>query len=72
MVTRGENLFFFGGFGDCKGRYNDLRCFNTVTSSWETIANQGVYPKPIYLHSAAVEKEHMYVFGGSSGQSLLF
>lgn len=69
MVIHGGRLYTFGGFGDTKGRYNDLRSYDLERGRWELVANTtGEAPKPIYLHSAVVSEGSMYVFGGSVGK----
>ena len=69
MVLHGGRLYTFGGFGDTKGRYNDLRAYDLERGRWELVANQtGEAPKPIYLHSAVVFEGQMFIFGGSVGK----
>lgn len=68
MVIHGGRLYTFGGFGDTKGRYNDLRSFDLERERWELIHTTGECPKPVYLHSAVVFDGKMWVFGGSVGK----
>ena len=68
MVEHDRKLWLLGGFGESKGRYNDLRCYNIDTHNWELIPmqpNTSASPRPLYLHSAVVWHGQMWVFGGS-------
>jgi len=68
MVSYNNKLWMFGGFGDSKGRFNDLRCYDPATKKWALIPNKGNFPKPIYLHTAVIYENKMWVFGGSTGK----
>jgi len=67
MVSHDSKLWLFGGFGDSKGRFNDLRTFDTKTRRWALQEVRGEGPKPIYLHTSAIYDGRMWVFGGSTG-----
>ena len=71
QVSHAGLLWFFGGFGEKTGRhvFNDLITFNPQNGgSWEVKELQGDFPDPIYLHSAVVYDNKMWVFGGSIGK----
>lgn len=67
MVPYQEKLWLFGGFGDAKGRFNDLRTFDTRTKKWALVETKAEGPKPIYLHTSVIHNNQMWVFGGSTG-----
>lgn len=68
MVEWSNKVWVFGGFGDAKGRFNDLRSYDLITHRWQEIRYTGEGPQPIYLHSACVYKDEMWIFGGSIGK----
>lgn len=57
----------FGGFGDDKGRFNDVKRFDPDTRIWLNMP-KGNAPKPMYLHTSVVYGDQMLVFGGSIGK----
>ena len=67
MLEYKSRLLLFGGFGDSKGRYNDLHVYET-TSGWRVQQTTGESPKPIYLHSASMYGGKMVVYGGNIGK----
>ena len=67
MLEYKSRLLLFGGFGDSKGRYNDLHIYE-MTSGWRVQPTSGEGPKPIYLHSASMYGGKMVVYGGNIGK----
>ena len=67
MLEYKSRLLLFGGFGDSKGRYNDLHVYES-TSGWRVQPTTGEGPKPIYLHSASMYGGKMVVYGGNIGK----
>ncbi len=57
-----------GGYGEAKGRFNDVYSFDTRSHHWQLVPAQGDLPKPIYLHSAVQHGSSMIVFGGNNGK----
>ena len=57
-----------GGYGEAKGRFNDVYVFDTVNHRWHLSRPSGDLPKPIYLHSVVQHGSSMIVFGGNSGK----
>lgn len=57
-----------GGYGESKGRFNDVFEYNTMTRQWRLLACGGDVPKPMYLHSAVQHGHTMMVFGGNNGK----
>ena len=68
MVKHRGKLWVFGGFGDSKGRYNDLRSYDLSTGTWELVPPTGEVPRPVYLHTAVEYEDAMWVLGGSVGK----
>jgi len=70
MVSYNKCLYLLGGFGDSKGRFNDLRVYDTERNEWRMMPTQqnDEYPRPLYLHTSCVHQDSMYVFGGSSSK----
>ena len=64
----GGSCAFAGGYGDSKGRFNEVYEFNTHARSWRLVAASGDVPRPVYLHSATQHGSSMIVFGGNSGK----
>ena len=60
-----------GGYGESKGRFNDVFEYNTLSRSWRLVPVNGEVPKPVYLHSAVQHNNNMIVFGQSSSSALL-
>ena len=67
MLEHRHRLFLFGGFGDAKGRFNDLWAFDE-SKGWRLEPTKGDGPKPIYLHSACMWNGKMVVYGGNIGK----
>ena len=67
MLEHRQRLWLFGGFGDAKGRFNDLWVYEEG-KGWKVEATKGEGPKPIYLHSACMWGGRMVVYGGNVGK----
>jgi len=66
-VQHAGKLYVCGGFGDSKSRFNDVRAYDFADGVWQQLQPTGDGPSPLYLHSAAVWRGEMFVFGGSVG-----
>jgi N-acetylneuraminic acid mutarotase len=63
-----NSLLLYAGFGDKTGRFSDLIVFDGTSKGWRLVNCKGELPKPVYLHSAAVLSNYMYIFGGNTGK----
>ena len=63
-------MIVFGGFEDGE-RTNDTIAYNLKSNVWTAIKHeQGKRPCPRSGHSAVIQGNFMYVFGGKAGNSL--
>ena len=63
-------LHVYGGYQDLKGSSSELWTFDLDTEQWHLFTCSGKksgYPSGRHWHSAVVDSEFMYVFGGMSG-----
>lgn len=68
LISYGPSLYLFGGYGESKGRFNDVFEYNTISRTWRLVPFNGEAPKPVYLHSAVQHNNNMIVFGGNNGK----
>ena len=66
-VTWRSRLYLFGGFGDNRGRFCDTFCYTPALHAWQLLNCSGTLPPPVYLHSAVLYGDCMFVFAGSVG-----
>jgi N-acetylneuraminic acid mutarotase len=63
-----------GGYGESKGRFNDVYEYSTPSHSWRLVPNRedssslSQVPKPVYLHSAVQYGHQMIVYGGNNSK----
>lgn len=65
------SMYVFGGYdGNCK---SDLHRFNFETNTWNEMKKVPTlfWPRERYRTSAALYKDHMYVYGGHDGSKQL-
>ncbi|CAH2294343.1 acyl- -binding domain-containing 6-like [Pelobates cultripes] len=69
VAVVGENVFVFGGI--CHGRVvDDLFLFNTVSENWVPVKTSGCVPEARMGHRFVAVGEHIYMFGGCTGDSV--
>ena len=64
---KGDALWIHGGLGP-KHVFADLWAINLETFKWSKVAVRGKKPPPMWGHTAVVHNDHMWVFGGMSGE----
>jgi len=64
-------MYIFAGYDNAAMTCNDLYSFDIETNTWEKIKAQGTIPPSRFMHSAVVQYNAMYVFGGQGDNALL-
>ena len=65
-ITNDKKIYIFGG-ANLQTNLNDLICFDLDSNSVETVKTEGkILPKERTLHTGAVFKKRLIVFGGGS------
>ena len=67
-VSYEMSMYVFGGINQEGETMNDLWKYDTVQNEWKQIpVNEEIWPRPRSGHLAVVNKNSMYIFGGSLG-----
>eukprot|EP01064_Diplonema_japonicum_P036010 TRINITY_DN797_c0_g1_i1.p1 TRINITY_DN797_c0_g1~~TRINITY_DN797_c0_g1_i1.p1 ORF type:complete len:780 (+),score=153.48 TRINITY_DN797_c0_g1_i1:60-2342(+) len=67
LIPHTADLILFGGMCCTNGHFeglNDLWKFHTPTSTWRALTPKGEPPSPRGMHSAAMQNNMLYIFGG--------
>ncbi|CAK9063661.1 unnamed protein product [Durusdinium trenchii] len=67
VMESGTRMWVFAGEGASYVIFNDLYYLDLETLEWTAVAASGAVPAARMLHSAAVEGQRMWVFGGYDG-----
>lgn len=57
-------VWLYGGFGENRRFLNDVWLFDATTGIWEEVATTGDIPEGRALHSCAIDRNNLIVFGG--------
>lgn len=68
MVCWGGAIYIFGG-DDGKKMLNDLLMYKIDKKTWDRVFTWGIPPTPRYHHSAVVNRDSMFIFGGYTGDT---
>lgn len=71
LTTIGRKLYLFGG-EDINGMKCELFVYNIDSNTWTKPSQTGAAPSPRSMHSAAISKDNLLIFGGVPGDASLY